>query len=96
MTTRIVFAAVLRVLSAYQGGYDPDLWDRVNGTVPDTPRQLDPKYADYAARPTWGPLQVGATDLGHNGYRCPSYQEQIQLAFAEAARAQQKKTEGVS
>lgn len=66
-------AGCLRTLSAYVGGYDSDLWDRVNGVVPDTPRQLDPKYAGYAARPTWGPDAPGAVRLGDGGYRAPCW-----------------------
>jgi hypothetical protein len=87
---------VLRTLSAYVGGFDLDLYRRVNGEIPDTPRQLDPRYAGYAERPLWGPHAPGAIDLGNHGYHCPNYQEQLQLAFEAAARDRQKKTEGVS
>jgi hypothetical protein len=75
---------VLRTLSAYVGGFDLDLYQRVNGEIPDTPRQLDQKYASYAARPTFGPDAVGATDLGYGGYRCESWSEHWQRAMREA------------
>jgi hypothetical protein len=64
---------VLRTLSAYVGGFDLDLYRRVNGEIPDTPRQLDPRYTDYASRPTWGPDAPGAVRLGDGGYRAPSW-----------------------
>jgi hypothetical protein len=66
--------------------YDLRIWQLANGSIPDTPRPLDPAYAGYAARPTTGPHQPGAIDLGYGGYRVPTYEEQCQIAFAEQAR----------
>jgi hypothetical protein len=39
----------------------------------DTPRQLDPRYTDYASQPTWGPDAPGAVRLGDGGYRAPCW-----------------------
>jgi hypothetical protein len=75
---------VLRTLSAYVGGFDLELYQRVNGEIPDTPRRLDEKYAGYAARPTFGPDAPGAEDLGHGGYRCENWSEHWQRKMQEA------------
>jgi hypothetical protein len=77
---------VLRVLSAYVGGYDVDIWNRAFGDAPDTSHQLNPKYADYASRPTSGPDQFGAVRLGDNGYFVPSIEKMWELVLAEAGR----------
>jgi hypothetical protein len=72
---------VLRTLSAYQGGYDPEVWARALGDVPDTPRQLDPKYAEYATRPLWSPYAPGCVSLGAGGYRTPTLEERALLGL---------------
>jgi hypothetical protein len=69
------------------GAYPLETWMRANGDI--NPQIALQRFANGAPRPTWGKDQPGATDLGDNGYRVPSFSEQRELAFAEAARARE-------
>jgi hypothetical protein len=81
-----VAAAIVAALPVNDGSYSLEIYRLVNGSsTPEVEYALQ-RFATGAPRPTWGPQAPGAIDLGDGGYRCPSHQEQIQMAFAAAAR----------
>jgi hypothetical protein len=81
---------LLRILSAYSGGYDLRIWQLANGDIPDEPRPLS-EYADYAARPQTGPDQPFAVRVGDGGYWVPSIEQQWRMLFELRTKEAAKK-----